>query len=405
MPSGLLVRERFWGLFDALREQPADGLLGLITRFRDDPRENKIDLGVGTYRNEAGVTPVMAAVKAAEGRLLEEQRTKSYLGPEGDQRFVDLLAAVAFGAGSAHAGRLTGVQTPGGGGALRLGAELVAAAWPGTRVWLGKPSWPNHRPIMDAARLATAGYRHLDPATQLADFDGILAMLSGATAGDVVLLHGCCHNPTGAGLDPAQWDVLAELLARKGLVPFVDLAYQGLGEGLEADAYGMRRVLNSAEEALVAYSCDKNFGLYRERTGALFVLCRNAAQAEVVRSNLLTLARVNWSMPPDHGAAAVRIVLESEELSVAWRTELEAMCGRINAVRNALAAACPGLAALSRQRGMFSLLPIGPDRIEALRRDHGIYMAASGRVNLAGLRTSDVQTFVDALASVNAWEQ
>lgn len=389
-------------MFHTLQPQPADPLLALIGLFHDDPRSGKIDLGVGTYRDETGITPVMEAIKAAERLLVETQRTKAYLGPEGDQRFVELLAPIVFGTADAQAGRMVGVQTPGGGGALRLGAELIAAARPGATVWLGTPSWPNHRPVLEAAGLAVAEYRAFDPATQSLRFDDMLAALSGAEAGDVVLLHGCCHNPTGAELDAAQWDDIAEFLARQGLVPFIDLAYQGLGEGLDADARGTRRVLASAEEALVAYSCDKNFGLYRERTGALFVLARDAAAAGIVHGNLLTLARVNWSMPPDHGAAAVRTVLASEELTRTWRTELDGMCRRISAVRHALAAADPRLAFLSRQRGMFSQLLIAPAAVAALRRDHAIYMAGSGRINLAGLRTADTGHFVRALEAVGA---
>jgi len=389
-------------MFQTLQPQPPDGLLALIGLFRDDPRSRKLDLGVGTYRDETGVTPIMRAIKAAERLLLESQQTKAYLGPEGDERFVDLLKPIILGAPDAYAGRLAGVQTPGGGGALRLGSELIIAARPGAKIWVGTPTWPNHRPVFEAAGLEVAEYRYFDPATQSLCFDEMLAALSGAAAGDVVLLHGCCHNPTGADLDAAQWEEVAALLARRGLVPFIDLAYQGLGAGLEADAHGVRSVLAAVEEALLAYSCDKNFGLYRERTGALFVLARNGAAMDIVRGNLLALARVNWSMPPDHGAAAVRAILESADLERAWRAELADMSRRINAVRQALAAADPRLAFLSRQRGMFSQLPIAPAAVAALRRDHGVYMAGSGRINVAGLRTADAGAFVSALTAVGA---
>ena len=387
-------------MFGALQPQPPDGLLTLIGLFRDDPRNSKIDLGVGTYRNAAGVTPVMEAVKAAERILLDEQQTKGYLGPEGDMRFVELLRPVAFGDVDGFAGRLVGVQTPGGSGALRLGGELIAAARPGATIWLGTPTWPNHRPVLEAAGLTVAEYRYFDPLTQSLCFEDMHAALSAAAPGDVVLLHGCCHNPTGAELDLAQWDAVASLVAERGLLPFIDLAYQGLGGGLEADAHGARRVLAAVPEALVAYSCDKNFGLYRERTGALFALAQDADAAATVFGNLLTLARVNWSMPPDHGAAAVRIVLDSPDLSRLWRTELKGMAGRINAVRGALADAEPRLASLSRQRGMFALLPIAPEAVATLRRDHGIYMAGSGRINLAGLQVAEAGLFVDALRAV-----
>ena len=389
-------------MFGSLKPQPADALLALIGLFRDDQRPAKIDLGVGTYRDDGGGTPIMEAIKSAERQLADKQRTKAYLGPEGDPRFVELLVPIAFGAADAHAGRLVGVQTPGGSGALRLGGELNAAARPGAKVWLGTPTWPNHRPVLEAAGLTVVEYPSFAVATQSLRFDDMLTALSATEAGDVVLLHGCCHNPTGAELDEAQWEQVAELLAERRLLPFIDLAYQGLGAGLDTDALGTRIVLSRVEEALVAYSCDKNFSLYRDRTGALFVLARDDASAEVVHGHLLTLARVNWSMPPDHGAAAVRAVLESQELTHTWRMELEIMCQRIGAVRQALVAADPRLAFLSGQRGMFSLLPITPAAVAALRRDHAIYMAGNGRVNLAGLRIADVGVFVHALSAVGA---
>ncbi|MBV8614701.1 MAG: aspartate/tyrosine/aromatic aminotransferase [Acetobacteraceae bacterium] len=388
-------------MFQTLQAQPADPLLALISLFQDDPRDGKLDLGVGTYRDERGITPVMGAVKEAERMLVASQRTKAYLGVEGDRRFVDLVGSVAFGAPTcAFAGRLTGVQTPGGSGALRLGAELIAAARPGARVWVGTPTWPNHHAILDAVGLSVAAYRYHDPATQSLCLEEMLAALSRAQPGDVVLLHGCCHNPTGAELNENAWGTVIGVLAERGLVPFIDLAYQGLGRGLDADAEATRRVLASVEEALVAYSCDKNFGLYRERTGALFALARDAEGAEVVRGVMLNLARANWSMPPDHGAAVVRGVLESEELGRLWREELGGMCRRIGAVRHTLAAAEPRLSFLCRQRGMFSQLPIARAAIAALRGEHGIYMASSGRINVAGLRAGDARRFVDALAAV-----
>ena len=388
-------------LFQALQPQPDDPLLALIGLFRDDPRADKLDLGVGTYRDDRGGTPILGVIKSAERLLLETQETKAYLGPDGDRRFADLLVPVAFGAAGTQGGRLTGVQTPGGGGALRLGAELIASAHPGATVWLGAPTWPNHRPIFDAVGLRVAEYRYFDVASQSLCFEEMVDALSRAEPGDVALLHGCCHNPTGADLDEAQWDRVADLLAERRVVPFVDLAYQGLGRGLDADAGGMRRVLARVEEALVAYSCDKNFGLYRDRTGALFVLARDTDRAAVVRSNMLTHARVNWSMPPDHGAAAVRLVLERPDLADAWRAELEGMGERIRAVRRALAAH-PALGFLAEQNGMFSVLPIGREAIAALRRDHGVYMAGSGRINVAGLRTGDAAAFTRALEAVGA---
>ena len=390
-------------MFQTLQPQPDDALLALIGLYRDDPRSNKIDLGVGTYRDEAGGTPVFAAIKSAETILTETQRTKAYLGPEGSQRFIELLRPIAFGQADALGPRLIGVQTPGGSGGLRLGAELINAASPDANVLVGMPTWPNHRPVLEAAGLRVVPYRFFDPATQAIRFDDMMHALSAAEAGDVVLLHGCCHNPTGADLDMAQWAEVTEVMVRRGLLPLIDLAYQGLGEGLEADARGMNHVLANVEEAVVAYSCDKNFGLYRDRVGAVFVLSRDAAGSKTAWGNLLALARVNWSMPPDHGAAAVSIVLENEDLSRSWREELEGMCRRVNAVRQAVAKAEPRLGFLARQRGMFSQLPITPAMVKALLDEHGIYVAGSGRVNVAGLRTRDADTFVAALRAVGAF--
>ncbi|MDE1145953.1 MAG: aspartate/tyrosine/aromatic aminotransferase [Azospirillaceae bacterium] len=386
-------------LFDALKPQPADALLSLIALYRDDPRAQKLDLGVGVYRDETGATPVLRAVKAAEARLLETQTSKSYLGPEGDIRYTELLQPIVFGRGLSS-DEVAAVQTPGGTGALRLAAELIAKAKPGAKVWLGTPTWPNHAPIMNSAGLTVATYRYYDQATQVVLFDEMMAALNGADAGDIVLLHGCCHNPAGADLDAAQWKAVAELVAARGLVPLIDLAYQGLGDGLEQDAAGARQVLAAVPDALLAYSCDKNFGLYRERVGALYVKAATAARTELIRTNILSLARANWSMPPDHGAALVRVILDDAGLTESWRTEVDEMRTRINQVRQALATGDDRLAFLARQRGMFSLLPLSAEQVGVLRRDHAVYMAGSGRINLAGLTVATVPQFIGALRAV-----
>lgn len=385
--------------FSRLVLQPPDALLPLIRAFRDDPRARKIDLGVGVYRDLDGATPVLAAVKAAERALVDEQETKAYLGPEGDLGFLELLAPVVFGQGAAGSD-VTAVQTPGGTGALRLAAELVNAARPGCRIWLGSPSWPIHRQIFDAAGLEVANYRYFDAQSQSITFDEMLSALGGAERGDVVLLHGCCHNPTGADLSQAQWAAVIEVMVERGLVPLIDLAYQGLGEGLEPDALGLREVFEAVDEAVVAYSCDKNFGLYRERTGALFV--RSRQRGEVVRSNVLSIARCLWSMPPDHGAAVVRLILQSSELRRGWQAELEAMRLRLNVVRSSLSDAVPGLASLRDQFGLFALLPLSIAQVETMRRDSAVYMAGSGRINLAGLTPDSLPEFAGALTAVLA---
>lgn len=384
-------------ILGGMAAEAPDGLLSLIALFRKDERPDKIDVGVGVYRDEEGRTPVLRAVKSAERILLETQPSKAYLGPEGDGRFVDLLAPLIFGASLAGSGRLTGVQTPGGTGALRLAAELIAKANRGAQIWLGEPTWPNHKPILAAAGLAIEGYRYADRDTQSLCFDDMMAAIGRARAGDVVLLHGCCHNPTGIDLDERQWLAVAERIAERGLLPLVDLAYHGLGRGLDADSVGARIIAECCPEVLVAYSCDKNFGLYRERTGALFAFGRDAGGAAVIRSNLLALARANWSMPPDHGAAAVRTILESTELTRDWREELETMRQRIIAVRRDLVAASAALAPLERQHGMFSLLPLSREAVAQLRTEHAIYMADSGRINLAGLRPGNSARFAMAV--------
>lgn len=386
------------GIWNRLERQPPDALLAIIGMFAADPRPGKIDLGVGIYKDEAGRTPVFAAVKAAEERLMAAQHTKAYVGPEGDIGFFRALVPMVFGA-DVPPERIAGLQTTGGTGALRMGAELIARAKPDATVHVGEPTWANHPPIIAAARLALARHRHCDPATQTLCFDDILAALTMARKGDVVLLHGCCHNPTGIDLTPDQWEAVARLCAERGLLPFIDLAYQGLGDGLDVDAAGVRIMARHCPELLVAYSCDKNFGLYRERVGALFLLARSADDTSLAQTNMLSLARANWSMPPDHGAAVTRIVLENGELATLWRAELEEMRQRIVAMREGLAALDPALTFLTAQKGMFSTLDLTPDQIRRLREDHAVYTAGA-RINIAGLVPSNLAAFAAALAAV-----
>jgi aromatic-amino-acid transaminase len=381
-------------LFQDLPMAAPDVLLSLIRLYREDPRPGKIDLGVGVYRDGAGETPVFAAVKAAEARLLAEQRTKAYLGAEGDVDFLAAITPIIFGARSA-AQDLFPIQTPGGMGALRLAAEVINVARSGAGIMVGAPSWPGHGSIFSAVGLQVTPYPCFDTTTQTLLFEPMLAALASARCGDVVLLQGGCHNPTGADLSLDQWRAVTQVIAERGLVPLIDLAYQGLGQGLEADAAGTRIVLEAVDTALVAYSCDKNFGLYRERTGALFLRARH--QAETVRSNALKLARCNWSMPPDHGAAVVRIILQDEGLTALWRQELDGMRARLRKVREHLAQQLPVLGGLAEQNGIFALLPLSPEDVAAMRADHGVYMAGTGRINLAGLTDDNLSGFVTAL--------
>jgi aspartate/tyrosine/aromatic aminotransferase len=385
-------------LFENLPEPQPDALLALIGLCRADPRPTKIDVGVGVYRDAAGATPILRSVKAAEKILIETQDTKTYLGSDGDTRFVELIKEVAFGEALAGDPTLVGVQTPGGCGALRLGAELLKSAG-AARIFLGQPTWPNHAPLLGVARLETVDYPYYDTARRTVRFDEMMKALEGAREGDVVLLHGCCHNPTGADLSLEQWDQLSRFVADRGLIPFIDLAYQGLGNGLDEDAAGTRMMVERVDQALVAQSCDKNFGLYRERTGALFVKTPSEAVAKAVYGNLLSLARTNWSMPPDHGAAVVRIILDTADLRADWKAELTEMLARIRGLRARLAAADPRLAYIDEQNGMFSMLPLTPEQVLELRKEEGFYMAGSGRFNVAGLSDENVDRFAKAVAA------
>jgi aromatic-amino-acid transaminase len=382
--------------FQPLAQQPADALLALIGMFRNDPRPGKIDLGVGVFRDDAGHTPVMRSVKAAERKLWESQDSKSYLGPEGNVAFARSMARLALGDVDLS-DRLTGVQTPGGTGALRLGAELLAAAKPGATVWIGTPTWPNHPPVVAAAGLKMQTYTHFNAASQTLTFDSVMDALNRAQAGDIALLHGCCHNPTGADFSLEQWKVIADTLSSRGIVPFLDLAYQGLGLGMEQDAAGVRLVMAACPEAVLAYSCDKNFGVYRDRVGALFVQTGSAADTDRVGSNMLALARANWSMPPDHGGAVIATLMDDPALVADWTLELDTMRDRLLGIRAALAAHGGVLGQVDQQRGMFSLLPLSPDIVKRLREEHAVYMAGSGRINVAGLSVETAGRFAAAL--------
>ncbi len=385
-------------LFIDLEDRAVDGLLALMLAYRADTRENKLDLGIGVYRDDSGATPVMQAMKAAERRLAETQETKTYLGGDGDTGFIARLAPIVFGEDRVPDPRLVGMQTPGGTGALRLAGELVARHTARGRIWVGSPTWANHHPILAAAGCDIVDHPFYDRSAMGIDFAGMMEALEAADTGDALLLHGCSHNPTGADFTEAQWEAIGALVARRRLVPVVDLAYQGLGRGLDADAFGARLLFDRAEVLVVAYSCDKNFGLYRERTGALWARAAEPASAPRLHVAMREPARASWSMPPDHGAAAVRTILEDEELTRIWREELDTMRSRIVALRNGLAAAHPGLAAIAAQTGIFSMLPIDREAVMALRRDEAIYIADDGRMNVAGLKPDDIARLATALA-------
>lgn len=390
-------------MLDRLAPQAPDALLALIKMHAADPRGDKIDLGVGVYRTAQGGTPVFGAIKAAEARLLESQDSKAYLGPEGDLAFVEALMPYVFGADADIGRRIQGIQTPGGTGAVRIAAALVKAAGV-TRVHMGVPSWPNHAQILADLPLELAPFDHACP-DGTANLAAVLTAIDSAVDGDAVLLHGCCHNPTGIDYTADQWAAIAAALANGKALPIIDLAYQGLGAGMDADAAGMRAVLATVPEALIAYSCDKNFGLYRDRVGAFYALSRDGGDLPTIMSNAAALARANWSMPPDHGAAAVRLVLEDAALVAQWHEELDTMRARIKHVRSRLAASGRvgpvDLAPIGTQHGLFSMLALSKDQIGRLREEHGVYMAGSGRINVAGLTEGNIDRFIRALADLN----
>ena len=383
------------GLSD-LPDVQSDSLLALIGLANADPRAEKIDVGVGVFRDGAGRTPILKVIKEAERRLLETQSTKAYLGSAGDRRFAELIRTILLGE-HANDERIAGVQTPGGCGALRLGFELIAAANPQARVFVGTPTWPNHPPIIRSVGLEMVEYTHYDPAESKIRFDEVMSALRTARAGDVVLLHGCCHNPTGADFNAEQWREVTRLISERGLIPFVDIAYQGFGRGLDEDSAGLRGILAACDEVVIAQSCDKNFSVYRDRVGCLFVKTRLARSTETAMAHVFQIAREMWSMPPDHGAAAVHIILDDPELRAQWLVELAGMRDRINAVRRRIASAAPQLAFIGGQFGMFSMLPVSMAQVLRLREHYAIYMADSGRFNVVGMGDDQVDRFVAAV--------
>ncbi len=386
-------------MFEELKALPADKILALMKAFREDPRDDKIDLGVGVYRNAEGVTPVMRAVKAAEKRIWEAQTTKAYTGLAGDPAFGDAMVDLVLG-GAVPRERVAAVATPGGTGAVRQAFELARMANPGLRVFVSDPTWPNHVSILKYLGIEMVPYRYFDAETGGVDFAGMLADIGAARPGDVVLLHGCCHNPTGANLNRPQWAEVIAALQATGATPMIDLAYQGFGDGLEADAAPTRQVVASMPETLVAASCSKNFGVYRERTG---ILMGTAADPGLLQDTMAYLNRQNFSFPPDHGARIVTEVLTDPELRADWEAELEEMRTGMLELREQLAgelrqrSGSDRFGFLAQHRGMFSRLGADPDKVETLRADHGIYMVGDSRMNIAGLNRESVPKLAEAI--------
>jgi len=392
-------------MLEALSPQPQDKILQLITLYRDDPRPTKIDLGVGVYKDATGLTPVMRAVKAAEKKLWEVETTKTYTGLAGEPAFNAAMVGMILGDGFAD--RAACVATPGGTGAIRQALELIRMANPAAKVWLSAPTWPNHPSIIKYLGMPMAAYRYFDSATGDIDFAGLMADLGQVGAGDAVLLHGCCHNPTGANLTMEQWGAVADLLAARGAVPFVDLAYQGFGDGLEEDAAATRLIAARFPEVLIAASCSKNFGIYRERTGILIALGGPAARG-VTQGNLNFLNRQNYSFPPDHGARLVTMILEDAALTAEWKAELEEVRQNMLGLRKALtdelrrATNSDRFDFVAHHRGMFSRLGLTEAQVNRLREEHGIYMVGDSRINIAGLNARTVPVLAAAIAAVAA---
>src|SRR6476469_3084966 len=339
-----------------------DSLIALIGMVDADPRPEKIDVGVGVFRDAVGSTQIVKVMKEAEQRLLDTQVTKAYLGSAGDKRFAELLRPILLGP-HASDDRIVGLQTPGGCGALRLGFELIATANPDARVLVGTPTWPNHPPIIRSVRLEQVDYPYYERGQGAIRFEDMIAALENGEPGDVALLHGCCHNPTGADLSEDQWREVVRVVADRGLLPLIDIAYQGFGRGLDEDAFGVRLMLDACDEVIVAQSCDKNFSVYRDRVGSLWVKTGTKSATATAMAHVFQIAREMWSMPPDHGAAAVHIILEDAELRARWLVELAAMRDRINSVRQRIAAADSWLAFIGRQYGMFSMLPLSVEQV------------------------------------------
>lgn len=389
-------------MFAHLNEQPKDKILALMAAYKEDPRNTKVDLGVGVYKDASGNTPVMRAVKAAERQLVNEQDSKSYVGLAGDPAFSDAMIDLVLD-GAVARDRVAAVATPGGTGAIRQALELIKLAAPGATVWLSDPTWPNHPSIIKYLGMKMQTYRYFDSETRDVDYVGMLTDLGAVVPGDIVLLHGCCHNPTGANLTMPQWKGIVDLIKEKAAIPFVDIAYQGFGDGLDQDGAATRLIAESFDNVLIAASCSKNFGVYRERTGILMAVTKVADERALTQQNMSYLNRQNFSFPPDHGARVVTMILTNPELRADWEAELEEVRLGMLDLRKQLADELRRLSNsdrfdfLATHRGMFSRLGTSPEIVEKLRADHGIYMVGDSRMNIAGLNTNTIPILAKAI--------
>ncbi|SMX26710.1 Aromatic-amino-acid aminotransferase [Pelagimonas phthalicica] len=392
-------------MFETLTEQPADKILQLMQMYREDPREGKIDLGVGVYKDATGKTPVMRAIKAAEKKLWEEQDSKAYTGLAGDPAFADAMINLVLSDSVARE-NIAAVATPGGTGAVRQAFELARLAKSDVRVFVSDPTWPNHVSILKYLGIEVVTYRYFDGETRGVNFEGMVEDLAKAGPGDIVLLHGCCHNPTGANLNLTQWQEVVDLLNKTGSVPMIDIAYQGFGDGLEEDAAAVRLVASSVPECLIAASCSKNFGVYRERTGLLMSIAADASKTKLNQGTLAFLNRQNYSFPPDHGARVVTMVLNDPALRADWQAELEEVRTSMLGLREQLASELQRLSGsdrfgfIAQHRGMFSRLGASAELVQKLREDHAIYMVGDSRLNIAGLNKTSVPILAEAIIKV-----
>ncbi|MGL0955349.1 amino acid aminotransferase [Vibrio vulnificus] len=393
-------------MFSQLPTPALDPILSLTVAFRNDPRDQKVDLGIGVYKNNKGETPIMRAVSQAQKIVADTQTTKSYVGLAGCEEFNQSMVNLLL-AGTSVLDRVSAIQTPGASGALRMLGDLMKVAQPDTTVWISNPSYVNHKPVMEAAGLKVRYYRYFSPETKQVDIGQMLDDLATAGPKDVVLLHGCCHNPTGADIDFAAWQAITDLAVKNGFTPFVDIAYQGFGDGLEEDAKGLQFMADRVEEMLITTSCSKNFGLYRERTGAAIVIGKNAKESSNAKGKLLTLARSTYTMPPDHGAALVKTILQNVELTTTWKQELCEMQQRLLNLRQTL---CNELRNqhntsqfdfIESHKGMFTVLGFTPEQMGTLRDEYGIYGVGDGRINIAGLTEAHIPYVANAIVKVS----
>ena len=389
-------------MFSALKEQPADKILALMQMFKNDPRKQKIDLGVGVYKNHHGHTPIMRAVKEAEKKLWDVQDTKTYVSLVGDTAFSDAMIDLLL-RDTIERGSIASAATPGGTGAVRQAFELVQMANPNARIFVSEPTWPNHLSILKHIGMETLEYRYFDGTTRAADHAGMMEDIAHARAGDIVLLHGCCHNPTGASLNMARWKQVIDVIVKTGAIPMIDIAYQGFGDGLEEDAAPTRLVVKSVPECIIAASCSKNFGIYRERTGMLLVTAQDQSLKRINQGTLAYLNRQNFSFPPDHGARLVTMILNDPELKTDWQNELEGVRMSMLSLRKQLAEALKKASGsdkfgfLAEHRGMFSRIGTTSEKVDMLREKHGIYMVGDSRINIAGLNEKTIPILANAI--------